>query len=139
MSQENEAKDADSPASSEHEDIDLDHKNNNANPNDNDDGDDDNEKKGEDNEDNDDNDDNDDENEDDPATSGKIEFLRITNFKSYSGTTEIGPFRTFTCVIGPNGSGKSNLMDAISFVLGVKTSQLRGAQMIDLIHRKIVV
>ena len=29
-------------------------------------------------------------------------------------------------MIGPNGAGKSNLMDAISFVLGVKTSQLRG-------------
>ena len=38
----------------------------------------------------------------------------------------IGPFKDFTCVIGPNGAGKSNLMDAISFVLGVKTSQLRG-------------
>jgi len=29
--------------------------------------------------------------------------------------------------VGPNGSGKSNLMDAISFVLGVRTSQLRGS------------
>ena len=38
----------------------------------------------------------------------------------------IGPFKDFTCVIGPNGAGKSNLMDAISFVLGVRTSQLRG-------------
>jgi energy-coupling factor transporter ATP-binding protein EcfA2 len=39
----------------------------------------------------------------------------------------IGPFYDFTAVIGPNGSGKSNLMDAISFVLGVKTGQLRGS------------
>jgi structural maintenance of chromosome 1 len=29
--------------------------------------------------------------------------------------------------VGPNGSGKSNLMDAISFVLGVRTAQLRGS------------
>ena len=28
--------------------------------------------------------------------------------------------------MGPNGAGKSNLMDAISFVLGARTSQLRG-------------
>jgi len=33
----------------------------------------------------------------------------------------IGPFRDFTAIIGPNGSGKSNLMDAISFVLGVQS------------------
>jgi chromosome segregation ATPase len=40
-----------------------------------------------------------------------------------------GPFTSFTAVIGPNGSGKSNLMDAISFVLGVKTKDLRGTQL----------
>lgn len=34
--------------------------------------------------------------------------------------------RSLAAIIGPNGSGKSNLMDAISFVLGVKTAQLRG-------------
>ena len=33
----------------------------------------------------------------------------------------IGPFKQFTSIIGPNGSGKSNLMDAISFVLGVQS------------------
>ena len=38
----------------------------------------------------------------------------------------IGPFKDFTCVVGPNGVGKSNLMDAISFVLGARTAQLRG-------------
>lgn len=35
--------------------------------------------------------------------------------------------RPFTTIIGPNGSGKSNVMDAISFVLGVRTTQLRGS------------
>ncbi len=38
-------------------------------------------------------------------------------------------------LIGPNGSGKSNLMDAISFVLGVKSSQLRSTQLKELIYR----
>lgn len=51
---------------------------------------------------------------------------RPQNFKSYRGHSSIGPFMNFTTIIGPNGSGKSNLMDAISFVLGVKTSHLRG-------------
>lgn len=58
---------------------------------------------------------------------GRIDRLEVENFKSYKGFQEIGPFKNFTAVIGPNGSGKSNLMDAISFVLGVKTSQLRGS------------
>lgn len=66
----------------------------------------------------------------------RILHLEVENFKSYGGRHTIGPFRTFTSVIGPNGSGKSNLMDAISFVLGVRTQQLRGAQLADLIHRK---
>ena len=57
------------------------------------------------------------------------------NFKSYAGTQTIGPFKKFTCIIGPNGAGKSNLMDAISFVLGVRTNQLRGQQLRDLIFR----
>ena len=37
-------------------------------------------------------------------------------------------------IIGPNGSGKSNIMDAISFVLGVQTRQLRGNKLRDLVH-----
>lgn len=62
-----------------------------------------------------------------------IESVTVHNFKSYAGTQTLGPFKNFTGVIGPNGSGKSNVMDAISFVLGVKTAQLRGSQLKDLI------
>ena len=58
----------------------------------------------------------------------------MENFKSYKGFQVIGPFYDFTAIIGPNGAGKSNLMDAISFVLGVRTGQLRGAQLKDLIY-----
>lgn len=61
------------------------------------------------------------------VTKGRIDRLEVENFKSYRGCQEIGPFQRFTAVIGPNGSGKSNLMDAISFVLGVRTAQLRGS------------
>jgi structural maintenance of chromosome 1 len=64
-----------------------------------------------------------------------VSYLELENFKSYSGTQRIGPFHDFTCVIGPNGSGKSNLMDAISFVLGVQSKDLRSSQMKDLIFR----
>eukprot|EP00898_Chlorokybus_atmophyticus_P006531 jgi/Chlat1/687/Chrsp104S01283 len=65
---------------------------------------------------------------------GSILRLEVENFKSYKGRQVIGPFRDFTAVIGPNGAGKSNLMDAISFVLGVRSMQLRGAQLKDLVY-----
>lgn len=65
---------------------------------------------------------------------GKIHRLEVENFKSYKGFQTIGPFCDFTAIIGPNGAGKSNLMDAISFVLGVRSGHLRGAQLKDLIY-----
>ena len=58
----------------------------------------------------------------------------MENFKSYKGHQLVGPFKDLTAIIGPNGAGKSNLMDAISFVLGVRTGQLRGSQLKDLIY-----
>ena len=64
-----------------------------------------------------------------------VTYLELENFKSYAGKQKIGPFFNFTCVIGPNGSGKSNLMDAISFILGVQSRDLRSSQMKDLIFR----
>ncbi|KAJ7098698.1 condensin complex subunit SMC1 [Mycena belliarum] len=61
--------------------------------------------------------------------------IEVSDFKSYRGHQTIGPFKNFTSVIGPNGAGKSNLMDAISFVLGVKSAQLRSSQLKDLVYR----
>jgi structural maintenance of chromosome 1 len=58
-----------------------------------------------------------------------MESLEITDFKSFRGKHIIGPLKRFTAIIGPNGSGKSNLMDAISFVLGEKTSSLRARKL----------
>ncbi|KAI9343873.1 RecF/RecN/SMC [Zopfochytrium polystomum] len=66
---------------------------------------------------------------------GKLVQLEVEDFKSYKGFQLIGPFHNFTSVIGPNGSGKSNLMDAISFVLGIQSAQLRSSKLKDLIYR----
>ena len=78
---------------------------------------------------------------------GKLVQIEVSNFKSYRGHQTVGPFYDFTSIIGPNGAGlvfaaslsngvgKSNLMDAISFVLGIKSSQLRSTQLRDLIYR----
>ena len=60
---------------------------------------------------------------------GQLKYIDVENFKSYKGTQRIGPFKKFTAIIGPNGSGKSNLMDAISFVMGEKTSNLRSRKL----------
>lgn len=53
-----------------------------------------------------------------------------------AGKHTIGPFADFTAIIGPNGAGKSNMMDAISFVLGVQSKHLRSTQLKELIFRK---
>ncbi|SCU78100.1 LAME_0A03290g1_1 [Lachancea meyersii CBS 8951] len=67
---------------------------------------------------------------------GRLLGLELHNFKSYKGTVSIGfGDSNFTSIIGPNGSGKSNLMDAISFVLGVKSVHLRSHMLADLIYR----
>ncbi|KAJ1329200.1 structural maintenance of chromosome 1 [Microdochium nivale] len=67
---------------------------------------------------------------------GKLIRLELFNFKSYKGHhTLLFGDSYFTSIIGPNGSGKSNSMDAISFVLGIKSSHLRSAQLKDLVYR----
>merc|ERR1712035_117288 len=65
---------------------------------------------------------------------GFLEYLYIEDFKSYKGQIKIGPFGRFTSIIGPNGSGKSNLMDAISFVLGERSGNIRVSRISQLIH-----
>jgi structural maintenance of chromosome 1 len=59
-----------------------------------------------------------------------------TDFKTYRGKHTL-PFGDsyFTSIIGPNGSGKSNSMDAISFVLGIKSASLRSRELRELVYR----
>ncbi|KAF4970206.1 hypothetical protein FZEAL_10095, partial [Fusarium zealandicum] len=69
----------------------------------------------------------------------RLELFKLTcavDFKSYKGHHVLLFGKSyFTSVIGPNGSGKSNSMDAISFVLGIKSSHLRSAHLRDLVYR----
>lgn len=67
---------------------------------------------------------------------GRLDEIELENFKSYGGYHRIGPFENFSCIIGPNGSGKSNLMDAISFVLGIQSRQLRSSNLKEMVFRK---
>lgn len=68
------------------------------------------------------------------ASRGRIRSLEIENFKSFGGKNVIA-FRGFTSVVGPNGAGKSNLMDAVSFVLGIHSRHLRSSKLIELLHK----
>ncbi|KAF2790093.1 RecF/RecN/SMC protein [Melanomma pulvis-pyrius CBS 109.77] len=71
---------------------------------------------------------------------GKLVQLEVFNFKSYRGKhVLLFGDSYFTSIIGPNGSGKSNSMDAISFVLGVKSAHLRSTHLRDLIYRGRVI
>ncbi|CCF57312.1 hypothetical protein KAFR_0C03200 [Kazachstania africana CBS 2517] len=70
---------------------------------------------------------------------GRLLGLELYNFKSYKGSVKLGFGESnFTSIIGPNGSGKSNMMDAISFVLGVRSSHLRSSILRDLIYRGVI-
>ncbi|KAI0461035.1 hypothetical protein LJB42_001365 [Komagataella kurtzmanii] len=67
---------------------------------------------------------------------GRLIGLNLYNFKSYRGLNRIGfGSANFTSIMGTNGSGKSNLMDAISFVLGLQSNSLRSTNAKDLIYR----
>ncbi|XP_025075409.1 structural maintenance of chromosomes protein 1A-like [Pogonomyrmex barbatus] len=63
-----------------------------------------------------------------------LNTITISNFKTFKGETVIGPIQPFTAIIGPNGSGKSNIMDAVRFVLGEKSSALRVKRLNELIY-----
>ncbi|MCI4334830.1 MAG: chromosome segregation protein SMC [Thermoplasmata archaeon] len=57
-----------------------------------------------------------------------LKRLKVRNFKSFSGATEIPFTPGFTGVAGPNGMGKSNISDAILFVLGPTSSKALRAE-----------
>jgi len=70
-----------------------------------------------------------------PTPRMTITYLVLTNFKSYAGRQEVGPFHaSFSSVVGPNGSGKSNVIDSLLFVFGFRASKMRQGKISALIH-----
>ena len=63
----------------------------------------------------------------------KINKLELTGFKSFRNKTVVPFFDGMTAVIGENGAGKSNLFDALSFVMGRRSSQMRAERLEHLI------
>ncbi|KAJ3797261.1 condensin complex subunit SMC2 [Lentinula aff. detonsa] len=68
----------------------------------------------------------------------RIEELVIEGFKSYPVRTQItGWDPSFNAITGLNGTGKSNILDAISFVLGLTNmSTMRAQNQLDLIYKR---
>lgn len=65
-----------------------------------------------------------------------IDTIVCENFKSYGGTTTLGPFyKCFNAIVGPNGSGKSNVIDAIVFIFGFRANKIRTKKLSSLIHK----
>lgn len=51
-----------------------------------------------------------------------IKEISIDGFKSYAKRVVVDQFdRSFNAITGLNGSGKSNILDAMCFVLGIKS------------------
>lgn len=64
---------------------------------------------------------------------GKIEKLKLNNFKSFKSAT-IPFFSGYTTVVGANASGKSNICDAICFAIGASSmKKLRAGTLEDLV------
>ena len=58
-----------------------------------------------------------------------IKKLILHGFKSFQKKIVVPLYPGFNAVIGPNGSGKSNVMDALTFVLGRRSRELRAGRM----------
>ena len=63
----------------------------------------------------------------------KINKVTSKGFKSFSRQTAVPFFEGLTAIVGENGSGKSNVLDALSFVFGRRSSKLRAEKMTQLI------
>ncbi len=66
-----------------------------------------------------------------------ISVIKIEGFKSFANKVEIPLTKNLNIFIGPNGSGKSNIIDALSFLLGESSRNLRANKNVNLIYQGV--
>ena len=73
--------------------------------------------------------------EEEPGYGGdtKIKKVSCKGFKSFQRKTSVPFYEGLTAIVGENGSGKSNIVDALSFVFGKRSSSLRAEKLTQLI------
>ena len=65
-----------------------------------------------------------------------LKEIQLENFKSFGRKVRIPFLPGFTAITGPNGSGKSNIVDAILFILGIRSPKMvRAERLTDLIYK----
>jgi len=62
-----------------------------------------------------------------------LKSIRLAGFKSFVDPITIHFPTNLVAILGPNGCGKSNIIDAVKFVLGARTDDLRGTKKEDVI------
>ena len=63
----------------------------------------------------------------------RLTGIRLAGFKSFVEPTRLQFSTPMSGIVGPNGCGKSNIVDAIRWVLGESTRNIRGQKMEDII------
>ena len=71
----------------------------------------------------------------DEASTGTTKITKVSckGFKSFQRRTSIPFYEGLTAIVGENGNGKSNILDALSFVFGRRSSRLRAEKLEQLI------
>ena len=63
----------------------------------------------------------------------RLKKIKMSGFKSFVDPTTVSFVTDKTGIIGPNGCGKSNIIDAVRWVMGETSKQIRGDKMEDVI------
>ena len=65
----------------------------------------------------------------------RLKYIKLAGFKSFADPVTLEFPDNITAIVGPNGCGKSNIVDAIRWVTGATTRNLRGESLDDIVFQ----